>query len=269
MKSKEERQRISVRKELEKAEKQEERLKKQALEAEQKGDGWRKKLEGRVPDQVYGGLQAAFYKAFQMIFERGTGVIEKSFNGERLKEDHAVRDFTFQVKGDRGSLKRLRKGAGRLHGVNLALTSAEGIGLGIFGIGLPDIAVFTGVLLKGVYETALYYGFDYEGMEERYFILKLMETAVSKGNLWVMGNEELDEFLAGRGRAVDGQLLREQLRKTAEAFAVDMVFLKFIQGLPVVGVIGGAGNPYVYRKVMRYVEIKYRKRYLQGKEGKG
>ena len=30
----------------------------------------------------------------------------------------------------------------------------------------------------------------------------------------------------------------------------------------VVGLIGGAANPVYYRKVMRYVELKYRKRYL-------
>ncbi len=50
--------------------------------------------------------------------------------------------------------------------------------------------------------------------------------------------------------------------KTADAFAADMLLLKFVQGLPVVGVLGGAGNPVCYRKVMRYAGIKYRKRYL-------
>ena len=41
-----------------------------------------------------------------------------------------------------------------------------------------------------------------------------------------------------------------------------MLLLKFIQGLPVVGLIGGAANPVYYRKVMRYVQLKYHKRYL-------
>ena len=43
---------------------------------------------------------------------------------------------------------------------------------------------------------------------------------------------------------------------------MDMLILKFIQGLPIVGIIGGAANPVYYRKVMRYVQLMYRKRYL-------
>ena len=53
----------------------------------------------------------------------------------------------------------------------------------------------------------------------------------------------------------------------ASAFAVDMLLLKFIQGLPVVGVIGGAANPVYYSKVMKYVQMKYRKRYLLKQKG--
>ena len=62
--------------------------------------------------------------------------------------------------------------------------------------------------------------------------------------------------------AVMKEELDEQMQKTAAAFAADMLLLKFVQGLPVVGLLGGAANPVYYRKVMRYVELKYRKRYL-------
>ena len=61
---------------------------------------------------------------------------------------------------------------------------------------------------------------------------------------------------------VAGEVLEEQMQQTASAFAVDMLLLKFIQGMPVVGVLGGAANPIYYRKVMKYVQMKYRKRYL-------
>ena len=43
---------------------------------------------------------------------------------------------------------------------------------------------------------------------------------------------------------------------------MDMLLLKFVQGLPLVGVLGGAGTPVYYRRVLRYVALKYRKRYL-------
>ena len=56
--------------------------------------------------------------------------------------------------------------------------------------------------------------------------------------------------------------VKEQTGRTADAFAMDMVLLKFVQGLPVVGILGGAGNPLYYNKVIKYAELKYRKRYL-------
>lgn len=43
---------------------------------------------------------------------------------------------------------------------------------------------------------------------------------------------------------------------------MDMLLLKLIPGLPVVGILGGAANPVYYSKVMKYVQLKYRKRYL-------
>ena len=42
--------------------------------------------------------------------------------------------------------------------------------MGVLGIGLPDIPVFTGMILKNIYETALQYGYSYESREEKYFI---------------------------------------------------------------------------------------------------
>lgn len=58
-----------------------------------------------------------------------------------------------------------------------------------------------------------------------------------------------------------------QMKETASDFAVDMLLLKFIQGLPVVGIIGGAANPVYYSKVMKFVPLKYRKRYLLMQKG--
>ena len=60
---------------------------------------------------------------------------------------------------------------------------------------------------------------------------------------------------------------QSQIKATASAFAVDMLLLKFVQGLPVVGILGGAANPVYYRKVMNYVQLKYRKRYLLKQKG--
>ena len=90
-------------------------------------------------------------------------------------------------------------------------------------------------------------------------------VSVKKGEDWEEGNREIEEFLSGRMEEKNwAEAGKEQIARTAEAFAMDMLFLKFIQGLAVVGIIGGAGNPVYYNKVMKYVELKYRKRYLIG-----
>lgn len=56
-----------------------------------------------------------------------------------------------------------------------------GLGLGVLGIGLPDIALFTGLMLKSVYETALSFGFEYDSEEEKKFILRLIAGAMAYG----------------------------------------------------------------------------------------
>lgn len=53
--------------------------------------------------------------------------------------------------------------------------------LGVLKIGLPDIVLFLSTLLKGIYETTLNYRFSYESKEEQYWILKMLETALSTG----------------------------------------------------------------------------------------
>lgn len=260
-KTKIQRRRSAVEKELKAVKKQEEALLKAAGRREV--PRWKQVLEEKIPEGVYQNLQKAFGKAFSIIFTKGTGIVEKSFHREAIQEDHQIQSFAFQVKASQKVLKRVRGSAGAANRMNLAVTAAEGIGLGIFGIGLPDIVIFVGVLLKGVYETALHYGFDYNSDEERYFILKLMETAMLKEEAWIDGNAQIDQLIdGGISKEHQADNMDQQIHETARAFAMDMVLMKFVQGLPVIGIIGGAGNPLYYSRVIKYVELKYRKRYL-------
>lgn len=126
--------------------------------------------------------------------------------------------------------------------------------------------VWVGVLLRGVYETALQYGFAYETPAEKIFILKMLETSMAIGEDWKALDSEINRYM-DRSTNVDcdENELKQQIEKTANAFATEMLVTKFIQGLPIVGILGGATNPIYYRKIMRYVQLKYRKRYLLGK----
>lgn len=257
----------TLRKEWEALARREQALAKQALR--EKESAWKRKLEEKVPAKAYGALESAFCKAFAIVFEKGTGVIEKTYRREEIQKDHAVRDYAVQLKGNRRAFRQLRGASGLGQMKNMAITTVEGVGLGVVGVGLPDIVLFVGMLLKGVYETALRYGFDYESPQERMLILKILETSLTKGELWQEKNREIDFALAGRLPEASPEALEEQIRRTAQVFAMDMLVLKFVQGLPVVGVLGGAGNPVYYNRVMKYVSLQYEKRYLHKLQGGG
>lgn len=252
-------------KELQAVEKREKKIEQAALKA--KPAQWKKELESRIPEKVYAGLESAFCKGFGVVFDQGRVIIEKGYNKEDLQADHAIRDFAVKLKGGRKELKQMHKSAKQSDLVNMAVTTVEGIGLGALGVGMPDIVLFLGNLLKGVYETALNYGFDYESRQEQMLILKMMQTALSSGESWVQRNAEVEEMLELETVDITDDAFKQQVKDTASAFAMDMLLLKFIQGLPVVGIIGGAANPVYYSKVMKYVQLKYRKRYLLKQKG--
>lgn len=224
---------------------------------------WGKKLEEKIPQKARNGIHKGFQIAFELTFEKGNFIIEKTYNKETREKDFKILDYAVNVKGGHRPLSALNKESQLSHAANIAVTSATGIGLGVLGIGLPDIVLWVGMLLRGVYETALGYGFDYESPEEKYFILKLLETSMLTGKNWAKANREIDNAISKETLIVpDSQTLSAQMEKTSNAFATDVMVAKFIQGLPIVGVVGGALNPIYYNRVMKYVQLKYRKRYL-------
>ena len=78
---------ISCEKELMYIAKQEERLKKAVLRKTADGPSvfvWKEKLEQKISAKLYEKLRTAFGKAFSIVFEQGTGVIEKRFQRKIL-----------------------------------------------------------------------------------------------------------------------------------------------------------------------------------------
>ena len=124
----------------------------------------------------------------------------------------------------------------------MSITTVEGIGLGVLGIVLPDIVLFIGMILKGTYEIALRYGYSYDSSAEKYLILKMIDTALLKCDEWERSNAEIGEILC-TPPLVSDESIKEEIANTAKLFATNMLVLKFIQGLPVVGIVGGVFNP--------------------------
>jgi len=247
-------------KEIKAIEKQEIKLKESALKT--KAPRWKSSFEEKIPAKVYTGLENAFCKGFAFVFSQGRTVIEKSYNKDNVKAEHLVRDYAVRVKGGRKEFRAIRKKAGQSDKLNLGLTTIEGLALGTLGIGMPDVVLFLGALLKGVYETALNYGFDYVSRRDQLLILKMMQTALSTGEDWGRLDAQVDELFSAADCDISDSDFDLQLNATSSAFAVDMLLLKFVQGIPVVGIIGGVANPVYYSRIMKYVGLKYRKNYL-------
>ena len=222
---------------------------------------FQKKLEEKVPPKLQSALDTAFSKAFTLIFEKGTGLVEKTYSRQKLEQEYQVRQYTLKIKQDSKSLRSFSKTVRSTSAKNTLLSGASGIGMGTLGIGLPDIPIFTGMLLKNLYEIALHFGYGYETKEERYFILLLIQGAVSNGETFLETDQKLSQFIRS-GKLPDGYEEKNQMAKTAEALSKELLYLKFLQGVPLVGAVGGAYDAVYMKQIAVYAGIKYRRRHL-------
>ena len=219
-------------------------------------------LEDKVPDKLQETLDTAFATAFSLIFQKGTGIIEKTYDKEKIEEESRSGHRQILHRQDWRSLRNVTEKAGGSGVKNLLLSGAAGIGMGVVGAGLPDIPVFTAMVLKSIYEIALQYGFSYDTEEEKYFILLLIQGAMADWDELQKIEEKLDVFM-------DTELLplyysREgQIRSAAAGLSKEMLYIKFLQGTPVLGVIGGAYDVVYMKKITEYAELKYRRRFYR------
>lgn len=193
-------------------------------------------------------------------------------------------------------MKAFSREAGKNKVRNLAAAGAGGIGLGALGIGLPDIPLFTGMVLKSIYETAISYGFSYDTAEEQCYILKLISTALSRGDAAESGNRSLDAMgrlirtgtplsetalsgtpLSGTFSGQDGlaalpggpeshdtaSLCTSLMQQASHALSSELLYMKFLQGIPIAGIIGGMYDAVYLKRIADYADMKYKRRFLE------
>lgn len=245
--------------------------------------GWQEKIAKFVPDKLENTLNTAFYKAFDLIFDKGTGIIEKTYQKDKKEQNYKINAYAADVRNTRWSLRAFGREAAASKNFNMAVSTLEGVGMGILGMGIPDIPLFIAVLLKSIYEIALSYGFSYDSEQEQIFILKLIEIALSHDSALAEGNMELNLWMQGKKSEVvvteDGERQEvevehatarcfeisrsEQIKRTSDALAQELLYLKFVQGLPVVGVVGGLSDMVYQKKISDYAAMKYKRRFLE------
>lgn len=219
-------------------------------------------LEDRVPPGLRGTLDEAFFRAFRLMFEKGAGLIELSYSREKLAKALEDRQLAYEFWQDRrslGSITQKAAGSGRLNGL---LSGVAGLGLGVLGIGLPDIALFTALMLKCVYETALNYGFDYRSDAEKQFVLTVIQGAMASGDELYAADRRLNDWIAlPEGERPPLGETQTLIRAAAAQLSGELLYMKFLQGIPIVGAVGGAYDAVYMRRISRYAELKYRRRY--------
>lgn len=221
-------------------------------------------LAEKVPDNLQNTLDTAFSKAFCIVFEKGVGVIEKTYKKDEIKQAYQVNEYATHLNPNRKSLKAFSKKASTSGNVNLMLSGVSGIGLGILGIGIPDIVVFTGLLLRSVYEIALNYGFEYESESEKRLILLLIQGALSHGEELYRINGDINHYIA-TGSFREDVTMQSSIDKTAGCLSKELLYMKFLQGIPIVGAAGGAFDAIYMKQVVKYAELKYRRRFLMNR----
>ena len=183
-----------------------------------------KKLDRFIPEKLSGTLNAAFFKGFQVIFEKGTGIIEKTYNKDKKEADFKVDTYAHELMNNKKSARTFTKRAKSAKAANLMISSVEGIGLGLVGAGIPDIPLFIAMVLKSVYEVALSYGYEYESDEEKIFILKVIEAAMCDEDEFIEKNNELNDiidYIAANGDEIGGWNIdkEEQMRATSRSLS--------------------------------------------------
>lgn len=218
-------------------------------------------LEARIPEDLQKGLDSAFCSAFSLIFEKGTEAIRCTYDKKKKRKDCAARHAALQETGDRDALQAFSKGSARSAGKNLALSGVEGIGMGLLGVGIPDIPVFAAMVLKSLYEIADSYGFPYQSDSERLFLLRLIEAALSHGEALEKRNAEIDRYI-GMHTWDQPIPLSLQIRRTSACLSGELLYMKFLQGIPVAGAVGGAYDVVYLNAIQTYARLKYHKRFL-------
>ncbi|MEE0511444.1 MAG: EcsC family protein [Peptococcaceae bacterium] len=224
----------------------------------------RAKIEDKIPEKLEDNLNKAFTAAFKMVFQEGKVIIKKTYNEETLKSEYVDKRVGVQTKGDRSLIKKLRQPAEKRYLKSLGVATTEGVGLGLLGIGLPDIPILIGNMIRTCTVSAQSHGLDTDRKDEQIYMLLLIRLAAMPVEEREAVNKQLDALGdaidAGRSVVLD---LDKEMQTTSERLSMTMLFSRFVMGLPIVGVAGGLYNPVIVGQLHQLAEVKYEVRLLK------
>ena len=227
------------------------------------------KINGAVPDRILNKIEAAFGKAFNFMYVKGSKAINKTYSKDRMEEAYKEDKIFAKAVDNRLSVKSFQlksRRRGLFDGFIVALT---GLGLGFLGRALIDITAFISVTFRNMYQTCLCYGFDCEDFNEKILMLKMMEAALTTGEDAEILNEETDDlidYIDNGGQLTDDDL-DFQVKSVSERLSRQIMYTRVIMMIPIIGIVPGFLDIVFFWKVHRYIDMKYRKRFLLGQLG--
>lgn len=235
---------------------------------------WIRFVRKKVPKGLQKTLDGAFGKAFETVFSKGSGIIEKTYDKEEHQKMFRYNEKKMkQQEFTKKSLRRFERQCKRTIYKNLVISFFEGFGLGLVGMGIPDIFLFVSVLLKSIYEIALSYGCSYTSNREKLFILQIISTSLESGNELrekdSFINDMIDVYIEKESKelleveqAVDDKLVENQISETANMISAQLLYWKFIQGKSIIGILGGMSDIIYLKRITDYALLKYKRRFL-------
>lgn len=218
----------------------------------------------KVPEQLSNTLFTAFSLSFKTIFEQGTVAIERTLKLDDLENEYKINNFAYELKQDAKSLKKFSVNAKLSNAQNVAFSGVKGVSLGVLGIGVPDIPILIANIFRGIYKISLKYGYEFNTPAEQFFILTIIETAFSTGEKLDGNNTTLNEFI----QTYQVPLSYDQAEKIddiAELLSTELITIKFVQGIPLVGAVGGMYDALFIDRILKYANLKYYRRFLLDK----
>ena len=218
-------------------------------------------LEEKIPPRLEATLDKAFAKAFHLVFSKGSSLISKSFSSEKLALEFEADTAELEELGGWWQMRKFKRRATATGTAHTILSTVTGAGLGFIGGAIPDIALFLSLLLRNIYKISLKYGYAFDTEEEQKFILRVIAASVQDGDDMIRANKEINQLIKA-GLDSDDCTVDERINEAAVALAHALLLMKFLQKIPVVGVIGGASDFIYMERISDYAVLKYQRRFL-------
>lgn len=159
-------------------------------------------------------------------------------------------------------MKKIDKHAQRSNFINRSISTIEGAGLGLLGMGLPDIPLFTALILKTIYEISLSYGYLYELEDERLYILSIVNAALTTGEEQKKYNFRVDAISHNIDNNFSMKYDMEKEIKELPKYCPIPCWHRNSSRDTLVAAVGSIANYRIINKISKYASIKYKKRYL-------